>query len=86
MNQLFLTIREAASVLCIAEKTARNWMTQGKFPIPTFKIQSRRVVRLADLVHYADALGNSPMPSELITSSEAAVQPLAKRRGRPRRV
>ena len=86
MNQLFLTIREAAKVLCIAEKTARNWMTQGKFPIPTFKIESRRVVRIADLVHYADALGNSPMHAELITSSEANVQQVAKRRGRPRRV
>lgn len=86
MNQLFLTIREAAGMLCIAEKTARNWMTQGKFPIPTFKIGSRRVVRSIDLVTYADGLGSKNNCTDSLSAMSAHVQPITKSRGRPRKV
>ncbi|PIW07463.1 MAG: hypothetical protein COW39_13270, partial [Comamonadaceae bacterium CG17_big_fil_post_rev_8_21_14_2_50_60_13] len=40
---------EAGRRLGIAEKTARNWSSAGKFPVPTFLIGSKRMVRTEDL-------------------------------------
>ena len=84
MNELLITIREAAKVLCVAEKTARNWLTQGKFPIQTFKIGARRVVRRVDLQEFIDGLGTAiVVPGVPSVSPELTFQ--NKKRGRPRK-
>lgn len=81
MKELFVSIRDAAGVLCIAEKTARNWLTLGKFPVQSFKIGSKRVVKVNDLLQFADRLG-----SELdIPQMSGLPIPIQKSRGRPRK-
>lgn len=85
MNELLITIREAAKLLCIAEKTARNWLTQGKFPVQTFKIGARRVVRKNDLINFIEGLGTLVgIRPVLSVNGEAVFQ--QKKRGRPRKV
>ena len=85
MNELLLTIREASEMLCIAEKTARNWLTQGKFPVATFKIGARRVVRKNDLIRFIEGLGTLVgIPPVLSVNGGAVFQ--QKKRGRPRKV
>ena len=85
MNELLLTIHEAAKMLCIAEKTARNWLTQGKFPVATFKIGARRVVRKIDLVKFIEGLGAFVGVHPVISVNEGAIFQ-QKKRGRPRKV
>lgn len=85
MNELLLTIREAAKMLCIAEKTARNWLTQGKFPVATFKIGARRVVRKIDLVKFIEGLGAFVGVHPVLSVNEGAIFQ-QKKRGRPRKV
>jgi Helix-turn-helix domain len=85
MNELLLTIREAAKLLCIAEKTARNWLTQGKFPVATFKIGARRVVRKIDLVKFIEGLGAFVGVHPVLSVTEGAIVQ-QKKRGRPRKV
>jgi hypothetical protein len=85
MNELLITIREAAKLLCIAEKTARNWLTQGKFPVATFKIGARRVVRKIDLIKFIEGLGTLVgIPPVLSVNDGSDFQ--QKKRGRPRKV
>ena len=85
MNELLLTIREAAKLLCIAEKTARNWLTQGKFPVATFKIGARRVVRKIDLIKFIDGLGTFVGGHPVLSVNDEAIFQ-QKKRGRPRKV
>lgn len=84
MNELLLTIREAAKLLCIAEKTARNWLTQGKFPVATFKIGARRVVRKIDLIKFIEGLGTFVGVHPALSVNEG-VTFQQKKRGRPRK-
>lgn len=85
MNELLLTIREAAKLLCIAEKTARNWLTQGKFPVATFKIGARRVVRKIDLIKFIEGLGTFVGVHPALSVNEGAIFQ-QKKRGRHRKV
>ena len=85
MNELLITIRDAAALLCIAEKTARNWLTQGKFPVETFKIGARRVVRKVDLLKFVDGLGTTVVEPTRPSMSQGLVFQ-TKKGGRPRKV
>lgn len=53
-----IPFREAAPRMGIAIQTARNWLTQGRFPIRTFKIGRLRFVRESDLQGYFDDLAS----------------------------
>lgn len=84
MKELFVSISDAAKMLCIAEKTARNWLTLGKFPVPSFKIGSKRVVRISDITQFAEGLGlGLGMPQ--VPQVAGLPVPQQKSRGRPRK-
>lgn len=83
-------LRQAADYLQISVKTARCWLSLGKFPVPSVKIGDRRLVPIkllqeyvADLVHTASApAAAAPSPTTPTTTT-----PNEKRgRGRPRLV
>ena len=52
MERIFVSLKEAAKALCIAEKTARNWLTQGKFPVRTYKIGGKLLVKVSELLEF----------------------------------
>jgi len=84
---LLVSVQEAARCLGIAEKTVRNWMSAGKFPVRTFRLGTRRLVRRVDLELFVSSLGGGqPIPvleSENVTSVSTPV--VVKQRGRPRK-
>lgn len=81
---LLIAFTEAGRRLGLAEKTARNWDSAGKFPVPTFLIGSRRMVRTEDLETFVAGLGAGSLPSKT-TLSEVADIKIKKPRGRPRK-
>lgn len=61
-----------------AEQAAHTLLWRGRYPLPTFKILGRRLVRLADL---AAALDGEPAAAQ----PQPADAPAPRRPGRPRR-
>lgn len=83
MNEILLvSFVEAGLSLGIAEKTSRNWSSAGKFPIPTFLVGGKRMVRVVDLKSYVDSLG---VCTENVLPTLDTKIPSAKKRGRPRK-
>lgn len=83
--QLLVCLDEAAAILGIAPKTARNWLSQGRFPTPTVKVGGKRLVRLSDLEAFVAGLVPAPVLGTVNTIDNGKVdQPQIKRgRGRP---
>lgn len=81
---LLVSVSEAARSLGIAEKTVRNWMSAGKFPIQTFRLGARRLVRRADLELFVTGLGGGQSVSGLEPLRQAD-EITRKQRGRPRK-
>jgi hypothetical protein len=81
-GRALLPLDEAAQILGIAEKTIRNQLVRGSFPIATAKIGRRRLVVVADLLRFIGAA--TPTPEN---TPAAAAQPAPPRRprGRPRK-
>jgi hypothetical protein len=73
MEALLLTIEVASGLLGICPKTARNWISEKRFPIATYRLNGRRMIRRSDLVNFVDSLGGKPS------------DPQPARQGRPRR-
>lgn len=85
MNRtLLVPITEAARQLGLATKTVRNWISADKFPIKTFLIGSKRMVRTMDLELFVADLG----AGNLLRNQESQYSEDIKRkkRGRPRKV
>jgi excisionase family DNA binding protein len=81
---LLVSVPEAARCLGIAEKTVRNWMSAGKFPVQTVRLGARRLVRRADLELFVDGLGVGQ--SAAVVELDSIPIALVKRpRGRPRK-
>lgn len=82
---LLVSLKEGTKRIAMAEKTARNWLTAGKFPIPTHLIGSRRMIRVSDLEAFVAGLGsnNHLQPVAETTASNVAIQ--KRPRGRPRK-
>jgi hypothetical protein len=79
-GRILLPLDEAARALGIAEKTIRNQLVYGSFPIRTVKIGRRRLVVVADLLRY---IAGGDTPAE---QADPAAQPEPRRqRGRPRK-
>lgn len=71
---VFIPAIDAGREIGFAEKTTRNMLSEGRFPIPTEKIGAKRVVSifvLADFVMQRSGISLSAMP------------PARKRRGAP---
>lgn len=81
---LLVPLVEAAQLLGIAEKTARNWTSAGKFPVKTFLIGSKRMVRVADLEQFVASLG-CVGAQQVLTTAAMTNDSLRRPRGRPRK-
>lgn len=83
-EQALVSIKAGAAAVCWAEKTARNMLSDGTFPIKTVRVGSKRLVVVDDLArYYAELVGldsDTTAPAEPVTS-DAAPRP----RGRPRK-
>ncbi|CAM3049343.1 Uncharacterised protein [Ectopseudomonas mendocina] len=51
-----LTVRQVSEITSENEQTIRNAISQGKYPIPSFKLGSKRLFRLLDVATYIDEL------------------------------
>lgn len=80
---LLITLTEAGKWLGLAEKTARNWDCAGKFPIPTFSLGSKRMVRTQDLESFVAGLGAGSL--RLTEKNRATDTNAVRPRGRPRK-
>ena len=81
-QKLFLTVPEIAIELCISQKTARNWISEDCFPLPTERIKGRRLVALMSLSDYYAGLTGGVESN--ISQSKSESIPVAKKRGRGR--
>jgi len=82
-------LRQAAAYLQISVKTARCWLSLGKFPVPTVRVGDRRLVPIALLKQYVSDLIASASASAAPSPSPTTptTTPNVKRgRGRPRLV
>ena len=70
---LLISIDTASLMLGISAKTCRNWLSADIFPIPTFRVGGRRMIKKRDVESYVENLGVQPLPAPAPT------------RGRPRR-
>jgi hypothetical protein len=84
IHPLFVDISVIAFEMNIATGTAYNLVSQGKFPLPSYKIGRRSVYKYSDLIDWAANLTpqlSSPKPKLTITSAtNIAVQ---RGKGRP---
>ena len=80
-----ISISDAANILGISCKTARNWISSKKFPIHTVRIGGRRMLRSIDLIRYVNQLGDVVQPQNLGVVSKEAQLVTVKKRGRPRK-
>lgn len=85
---LLVPFTEAGRLLGIAKQTARNWEVARKFPVPTFLLGAKRMVRTEDLEKYVASLGagisqtqNIQVPTPMRQSEVIKKRP----RGRPRK-
>lgn len=83
MERIFISLKEAAKVLCIAEKTARNWLTQGKFPVRTYKIGGKLLVKVSELLEFVSRLTGPPVAIEVSTVNQPGTT-IKRGSGRPR--
>lgn len=51
-----LSVRQVSEITSETEQTIRNAISQGRYPIPSFKIGSKRAFRLVDVATYIDGL------------------------------
>jgi len=82
---LFLTLVEAAEIFRISQKTARNWCSLGKFPVDTFLIGARRLVRVSDVEAFVSGLGGGNSTQVVTGAAVSAVAAQKLPRGRPRK-
>lgn len=68
-----LTISDLSQITTQNEKTIRNGLLKGQYPIPSFRIGGKRLFRLIDVAEYLDQ------------QYRAANKPVV-RRGRPTKV
>ena len=71
----FITPVAAGKELGFAEKTTRNMMTQGRFPLTTEPVGSRLMVSIFVLADYVARRSQMPL--------EPSVEKISKKRGRP---
>lgn len=80
-----ISIGDAAKILGISCKTARNWLSSEKFPIHTFRIGGRRMLRSVDLIRYVNRLGDAGQSQKIGAIGKEEQHIAIKKRGRPRK-
>lgn len=56
VEPFFLSVADGAAFLGHAEKTVRNQLSEGTFPVRSYKLGGTRVFRLEDLKTYAESI------------------------------
>lgn len=74
VTPLLVSYDHAAALLGISNKTIRNQICRGSFPLPVVKIGGRSLIRLADI--------HSFVANPVV----AAPDPAKRGRGRPRKI
>ncbi|MEE4460945.1 helix-turn-helix domain-containing protein [Azotobacter chroococcum] len=72
-----LTVRQVSEITSENEQTIRNAISQGTYPIPSFKLGSKRLFRLLDVASYID---------ELCAKDPSNPANQRRKRGRPTKV
>jgi len=73
-ESLLIGLEVACSMLGICLKTGRNWISAQRFPVQTFRVGGRRLVRRKDLLAFVNNLGGGE-----------PLVPQPARTGRPRK-
>jgi predicted DNA-binding transcriptional regulator AlpA len=58
-DRTLLTIRQAAAFLGMAEKTLRNRLSDGSFPLRPVRLSGRPLFKRRDLENLVDSLGSN---------------------------
>lgn len=61
-----LSVKQVGEITSESTDTIRQALSRGQYPIPSFKVGSRRVFRLIDVAAYIDKLyvaANGPTPT-----------------------
>lgn len=77
-----------AHFMGIAEKTARNWLVQKKFPIQTVVVGDKRFIPIPALISwYSEVIGcNAVSAAAPAPAAQAEPEPVKRGRGRPRKI
>lgn len=62
-GQALIGVVDAGRCLCFAAQTTRNKLAAGQFPVQTFLLGGKRVVKKIDLALFLDSLGCSGLIS-----------------------
>lgn len=81
---LLIPYLEGARTIGIANQTAKNWLSAGRFPVATFLIGRRRMIRVSDLEAFVAGLGEQPREAVGPELAPPVVE-LKRSRGRPRK-
>lgn len=74
-GKAFLSIDEAARLLSKASGSVRNEISDGRFPVRSLKIGSRRLIPILDLASYMDSLvEGKPQPGRPRAGSRKGVR------------
>ena len=55
-TERLVRVTETAGMLGIAEKTVRNQMSLGVFPIPTYRLGGRVLFKMSEVLAFIDSL------------------------------
>jgi len=83
-HPLFVNISVVAFEMNMPIGCAYNLVSQGKFPLPTYKVGRRSVYKYSDLIDWAEKLSpqlSSPKPELTITSATNVA--IKREKGRP---
>jgi len=58
---LLISLHTASLMLGISPKTGRNWVSADIFPVETFRVGGRRLLRQKDVENYVENLGVQPL-------------------------
>lgn len=72
-----ISISDAAKILGIKSQTARDWLWRDKFPVPTVKINGKRLVPAHLLHEYINSLISSDLPASSTNSNLIQIPPKA---------
>lgn len=61
-GQVLIPFAPASESVGIPQQTARNKLVEGKFPVPTVLMGSRRFIHIQDLANFVDSLRGEPKP------------------------
>jgi hypothetical protein len=78
-NTVFISAVDAGREIGFAEKTTRNMLSEGRFPLPTEKIGAKRMASIFVLADFVSKHSNLPQPNISITPRRQGARTKAER-------